>query len=392
MKDFRKYRDHFAQALQQEVIPFWEKHSPDREHGGYFTCLLRDGQIYDTDKFVWLQARQVWTFASLYNQLEARPEWLEMALSGARFLEKHGRNEQGYWYFALAQDGRPLVQPYNIFSDCFAAMAFGQLYQVTQNEAYATIARQSFQHVLDRRDKPKGPYDKLVPGSRPLEGFALPMILCNLCLELEPLLDTQLVETTIDECIHTVMERFYDPDTGLVLENIAADGTLSNTFAGRLLNPGHALEAMWFIMDLGERRQDQALIQTALERALFMLDYGWDEQEGGLFYFLDRLGYPPEQLEWDQKLWWVHLESMEACLKGYLHTGDERSWTWFERLFAYSWPRFRDESYGEWWGYLKRDGTPLHTAKGGKWKGCFHVPRALWHNWQTLEKIMAQDG
>jgi N-acylglucosamine 2-epimerase len=390
MKKLTLYRDHFAQALQTEIIPFWETHSPDPEYGGFFTCLLRDGQVYDTDKFVWLQARQVWTFSMLYNQWEARSEWLELAKLGADFLLKHGRDERGYWYFALARDGQPLVQAYNIFSDCFAAMAFGQLYLATGTPQYAEIARTTFLNILKRQENPKGIYNKLVPDSRPLKSFALPMILCNLCLELEHLLDKPLVETTIDQCIHTVMEQFYDPASGLMLENIQADGKLSNSFAGRLLNPGHALEAMWFIMDLGERRQDAALIQQANERALFMLDYGWDQKQDGIFYFMDRLGYPPEQLEWDQKLWWVHLEAMEACLKGYLHTKNEANWQWFERLFDYSWPRFRDEKHGEWYGYLKRDGSPLHTAKGGKWKGCFHVPRAIWHNWQTLDKIITE--
>ena len=390
MKPFHRYRDHFAKELRTSIIPFWEKHSPDTEYGGYYTCILRDGQIYDSDKFVWLQARQVWTFSMLYNQLEAREEWLQLARSGADFLLKHGRDQHGHWYFALTRDGRPLVQPYNIFSDCFAAMAFGQLYLATGTPPYAEIARTTFLSILNRQQNPKGIYNKAVPDSRPLQSFALPMILCNLCLELEHLLDKQLVEETIDQCIHTVMDQFYDPSSGLVLENIQTDGQLNNSFAGRLLNPGHALEAMWFIMDLGARRQDSTLIQEANERALFMLDYGWDQKQDGIFYFMDRLGYPPEQLEWDQKLWWVHLEAMEACLKGYLHTRDERNWQWFERLFDYSWTHFRDAKYGEWYGYLKRAGNPLHTAKGGKWKGCFHVPRAIWHNWQTLDKIISE--
>jgi N-acylglucosamine 2-epimerase len=373
-----KYIDTFSKELTEHVIPFWEHHSPDREYGGYFTCLLREGKVYDTDKFIWLQARQVWTFAMLYHKMEKRPEWLNLAQLGADFLERHGRDAAGNWYFSLRQDGQPLVQAYNIFSDCFAAMAFGQLYQATGIARYAEIARTTFERILARQDNPKGVYNKLVHGTRPLKSFSLPMILCNLCLELEPLLDQHLVETTIDHCIDTVMNTFYDEDSGLVLENVQPDGQLSDTFEGRLLDPGHALEAMWFVMDLGERRSDSALIQQAMERALFMLEYGWDKEAGGLFYFMDRKGAPPQQLEWDQKLWWVHLEAMEACLKGYLHTRDQRCADWFERLYEYTWPRFSDPEYGEWFGYLKRDGTPLHTAKGGKWKGCFHVPRALW--------------
>lgn len=385
-----QYRDFFREELLEHVVPFWEKHAPDREAGGYFTCLLRNGDVYDTDKFIWLQARQVWTFSTLYQKVEARQEWLDLALHGADFLEKHGRDENGNWYFSLQRDGKPLIQPYNIFSDCFAAMAFGQLHQATHIERYGQLARSTFTNILHRQHNPKGPYNKRVPGTRPLLGFSLPMILCNLCLELEPLLENDLVEKTIDACIHTVMDQFYDPHSGLVLENIQPDGSLIDTFEGRLLNPGHALEAMWFVMDLGQRRSDAKLIRAATERALYMAEYGWDQQYGGLFYFMDRKGYPPQQLEWDQKLWWVHLEAMEAMLKGYLHTGNAVCWTWFERIFAYCWSRFRDPEYGEWLGYLKRDGQPLHSAKGGKWKGCFHVPRGLLHGWQVLEALSQQ--
>lgn len=387
----QRYTDTFYTELTRHVIPFWERHSPDRERGGYFTCLLRDGRAYDTDKFIWLQARQVWTFSMLYNRLDQRPEWLELAQLGAGFLEQHGRAPNGDWYFSLRRDGQPLVQPYNIFSDCFAAMAFGQLYQATGTGRYADIARSTFHRILERQNNPKGQYNKLVPGSRPLRGFSLPMILCNLCLELEPLLEASLVERTIDDCIHTVMGLFYDQETGLVLENVQPDGQLSDSFEGRLLNPGHALEAMWFVMDLGVRRQDAALIRQATERALRMLDYGWDPEHGGLFYFMDRLGHPPQQLEWDQKLWWVHLEAMEACLKGYAQTGMEGCAEWFERLYEYAWPRFSDPEHGEWFGYLNRQGEPLHTAKGGKWKGCFHVPRALMGCWEVLQSLNAAE-
>jgi N-acylglucosamine 2-epimerase len=84
-----------------------------------------------------------------------------------------------------------------------------------------------------------------------------------------------------------------------------------------------------------------------------------------------------QQLEWDQKLWWVHIETLVALAKGYTLTGDTRCLSWFEKVHDYTWEKFRDPMYGEWFGYLHRNGEPLHTAKGGKWKGCFHIPRGL---------------
>lgn len=387
MENFDKYSSQYKDELLQNIIPFWLKNSPDNESGGYFTCLDREGKVFDTDKFVWLQGRGVWMFSMLYNNLEARPEWLDYAQHGADFLQKYARADDGTWYFSLTREGKPLIQPYNIFSDCFATQAFGQLYKATKNETYAEIARKTFYSILARKDNPKREWTKAVAGTRPLKNFALPMILCNLSLEIEHLLEKSVVDDLITACVNEVMEVFYDQETGLILENVTPDGQFSDSFEGRLLNPGHAIEAMWFIMDLGERLKDDALIQKAKDITLRTLEYAWDEKHGGIFYFMDIQNKPLLQLEWDQKLWWVHIETIIALLKGYLHTGDERCWQWFEKVHDWTWEHFPDSEFGEWYGYLHRNGEPLLTLKGGKWKGCYHIPRGLYQCWQTLEKL-----
>ena len=60
----------YRENLLNDVIPFWLEHSKDEEYGGYFTCLDRKGHVYDTDKFIWLQCREAWCFAMLYNWLK----------------------------------------------------------------------------------------------------------------------------------------------------------------------------------------------------------------------------------------------------------------------------------------------------------------------------------
>jgi N-acylglucosamine 2-epimerase len=370
-----------------DVIPFWLKHSKDKELGGYFTCLDSKGTVYDTDKFIWLQCREVWCFAMLYNRVEKKQEWLDFALHGAEFLKKNGRYPQGDWYFSLNRGGTPLTEPYNIFSDCFASMAFGQLFQATNTKEYADIAVETFYNILRRQENPKGKYSKVYPGTRSLQSFALPMILCNLVLEIEPLLDPVLVEDIIAKGIHSVMDVFYQPESGLILENVTMDGNFSDSFEGRLLNPGHGLEAMWFVMELAKRSRNKELIRKAVDTTLNILNYSWDKEYGGIFYFLDIKGHPPQQLEWDLKVWWVHMETIISLLKGFLLTGDKRCWEWFEKVHAYTWKHFPDPKNGEWWGYLNRRGEVLLPLKGGKWKGCFHVPRGLYQSWKTLEAI-----
>jgi N-acylglucosamine 2-epimerase len=373
--------------LLQNILPFWLRHSKDEKNGGYYTCLGKYGEVYDTDKFMWLQGRQVWCFSYMYHNVEQKEEWLQMALHGAAFMEKYGRDEQGNWYFSLTADGKPLVQPYNIFSDCFAAMAFAALDKASPNPRYQKIAVDTFENILKRQHNWKGIYNKSYPGARPLKNFSLPMILCNLSLELEHVLGANRVNSFIPVVIHEVMDVFYQPERGCILENVNPDGSFADCFEGRLLNPGHAIEAMWFIMDLGKRMQDKQLIEKAKNIMLDTLERGWDKEYGGIFYFLDVKGHPPQQLEWDQKLWWVHVEALVALAKAYTYTTDERCAKWFTILHEYSWKHFKDPGYGEWFGYLNRRGEVLLSLKGGKWKGCFHIPRSLYQVWQTLDGI-----
>lgn len=386
--DFKQISSRYKRELLENCLPFWLEHSQDKEYGGYFSCLNRDGSVYDTDKFVWLQGREVWMFAMLYNNVEKNQQWLDCAIQGAEFLKNYGHDENWDFYFSLDRKGNPLVQPYNIFSNTFACMAFAQLAKATGNDEYALIARRIFGRILERRSNPKGQWCKAYPGTRPMKDFALPMIICNMALEIEDILeDKSVLEQTIDTCLHEVFDVFYQPELGCMLENVSSvDGAPVDCFEGREINPGHDLEALWFMMNLGVRRGDKALIEKCVEISLRVIERGWDKEFGGIYYFLDAKGVPQQKLEWDQKLWWVHIESAIAMLKGYQLTGNEKCLEWFLKLDAYLWDNFKDKEYPEWFGYLNRRGEVLLPLKGGKWKGCFHVPRGLYQIWQLAEK------
>lgn len=381
-----KYAKIYKDALLDDVIPFWEQYSLDSEHSGYFTCLDSQGNVFDTDKFTWLQGRQAWMFSLLYNQVEAKSSWLNIAKSGIDFLENHAKDSDGNFYFSTSREGSALVQPYNIFSDCFAAMAFAQYAKATNDEAYSALARDTYHNILNKQHNPKGIYEKST-GNRQLKGFSLPMILSNLVLELEHILEKEEIEQTLDQCIKEITNDFLDSSLGIIRENVELDGSPSDTFQGRLINPGHGIEAMWFLIDIGVRRQDKSLIELAAKTIITTLEYSWDKEFGGIFYFMDIKGHPPLQLEWDQKLWWVHLETLVALTKAMEHIDDHRLSDWYTKVHQYSWDHFPDPKYGEWYGYLNRQGEPLLELKGGKWKGCFHVPRAMYQCWKTFERI-----
>ncbi len=387
MTNFKQLAKQYKDELLDSVLPFWLENSQDKEFGGYFTCLNRDGSVFDTDKFIWMQGREVWLFSMLYNKVEKRQEWLDCAIQGAEFLKKYGHDGNLNWYFSVTREGEPIVDPYNIFSYTFATMAFGQLAIATGNQEYADIAKKTFDIILSKVDNPKGKWNKMHPGTRPMKNFALPMILCNLALEIEPLIDPDYLNKAIEESINTTLEFIRPELGGIVVENIGVDGQLVDSMDGRHMNPGHSIESMWFLMDLGKRLNRPELIEKAKDTALLMAEYGWDKEFGGIFYFMDLKGYPTQELEWDQKLWWVHIETLITMLKGYQLTGDERCLEWFNRVHDYVWTHFKDPEHPEWFGYLNRRGEVLLSLKGGKWKGCFHVPRGLYQCWQILETL-----
>ena len=380
----------YKNELNNQIIPFWIDNSLDNEYGGYLTCLDDVGDVYDYDKFIWLQCRQMWMFSYLYENQANNINYLEVAKLGESFLTKYGHDGNYDWFFSLDRKGNPLVQPYNIFSNTFAAMAYGRLGLITGDENLIDISRKTFQRILDREKNPKGKYNKLYPGTRPLKNFSLPMILCNLTIELGEIIDQSISEPLIERVTKVITEEFYSKEYGLVHENIHENGSFSDSYDGRLINPGHSIESMWFLMEIAEKQSNTELISKAVQITLNTLEFGWDKQYGGIFYFLDIKNKPLQQLEWNQKLWWVHIETLIALIKAYRLTGDKKCLEWFTIVHDYTWKNFRDsKNKGEWFGYLNRDGSRLLDLKGGKWKGCFHVPRGLYKISKILTDINA---
>jgi N-acylglucosamine 2-epimerase len=187
------------------------------------------------------------------------------------------------------------------------------------------------------------------------------------------------------------MGIFLDRSRGIFFEQMAPDGSHVDSFEGRLINPGHGIEAAWFLMEIARRRNDRRLADELVGVLLRTLEIGWDHEYGGIMYFLDAHGHPPQQLEWDQKLWWVHCEALVALLLGHRLTGSAECLGWFQRVHEYTWSRFPDPERGEWYGYLNRRGEVLLSLKGGKWKGCFHLPRMLFLCAGLLDEIAAGD-
>ena len=383
----RIYRD----TLLNDVIPFWLKHGLDRKHGGIITALDRDGEVLDTDKSIWFQGRAAWMFATLFNTVEPRAEWLTAAQSCVDFLRAHGFGKNGKMYFTVTRDGKPLRMRRYVFSESFAAIAFAAYAKATGDQSAARDAVKTFTTFLRYSTKPGLIAPKVDPATRPMKGLSPLMITIATAQEVRANLgDVKVLGQTctqwIDQSIAEIRRDFLKPKLKALMETVGPNGEIYNHFDGRLLNPGHALECGWFILHEAKLRRDAKLKQIGLKILDWMWERGWDQEHGGLLYFRDVYDKPVQEYWHQMKFWWPHNEAIIATLLAWQMTGDQKYARWHQRIHDWSFQHFADPGHAEWFGYLHRDGEPSNTLKGSLWKGPFHFPRMLLYCWKLLDE------
>lgn len=381
----RSFKQLFEQELFENIVPFWQINSPDRKHGGFYNCLDRDGSVYDTTKHVWLQARQVWMFSKIYNQHEAKPEWLGIAKLGIDFLQNHAIRSDKRLYFSLNESGKPTWIQRKVFSECFYVIALAEFSRAADEPDLMKEAEEQFQIVWNWAKDLSQVGRPLLEGQIPSRNLAVPMILLNVIEELTGGRPSGY-EQQIEDCIKQILLHVHE-NKKTVFETVDKEGQFLDTIEGRLLNPGHAIEAGWFLHQWADILKDDELQQTAINIIRWSHERGWDQKHGGLFYFLDYKGHSPAQLEWFMKLWWPHNEAMIAHLMNFSVTGARQDWNLFKQVQEYSFSHFHDDEHGGWFGYLNQEGEVTHSFKGGPYKGFFHVPRSLWMCYKLLEKL-----
>lgn len=388
---FKDKISRYENELTDSVIPFWEKYCVDTEKGGFFTFLDRDGSVYDTDKFMWMQWRIVYMFATLAQTKYAgkkKEKWLDVARKGYDFLTKHGKDQNGWYYFALNREGKPIVAPYNVASEFFVIMGSAALHEATGEEKYKVSTISSMKNVLGRRENPKGKWNKRLPADKKRLDHGIFMATANLGTILKTSLGIDDFDDQVRDAVDTIFNDFWNEEHGVVFENINVDKTFDlDSCTGRHLIPGHGLESMWFILEHSEVYDRPEIVQKTCKIIKSILEFSWDKEHGGIFYFMDVLGKPHVELQWDMKLWWVHNEALIATMYAYRLSKDPAFLEWFEKIDDWTWKHFPDQEHGEWYGYLNRRGKPTHLLKGGKWKTFFHLPRCLVKCVEQFEKM-----
>ena len=378
------YRFYRSQLLE-DCVPFWLKHSPDPRYGGYLTILERDGTPHGFGKYTWTQAREAYMFSKLYNTVDRNEEWLLASRLGVDFLDAYALDEEGRAYYKLSRDGTPLYsRPWQIFAESFICLAWAEYSRAADQEEYLHKAEQLYWRIIERQKNDELGRSEYV--HTPLyKEHAPSMILINTTQELREIRDdprySEMIRGWVDDELYT----FTWDEGRVMLERIAHDGNpLLTEPEGRSVTPGHALESSWFCLREGLRCQDSSIVERSCQIMNWTMELGWDSEYGGIFNFIDCQGRPPghqdedwgEDQDWDSKVFWVHSEALYALLLAQRATARQVFADWYQKVHEWSFEHFSDPEFGEWFGYLRRDGSISQTLKGSV-KGFFHVPRAL---------------
>ncbi len=358
------------------VAPFWLERGIDREFGGVLSCMSDDGRVLSGDKFIWSQARSVWTFSALYNRIEPRPEFLDAARNSVRFLLAHGRDDRGRWVYHTDREGRVLEGATSIYADCFAIYGLSEYYRATRDEQALTVARQSFDRVVRRIEEPD--FNETMPYPMPPEwrNHGVPMIMTEVAHELGQTLGDPRVEDRAVEYANRIMKYFVKPQRKVLLEFLTRDYQELPAPAGTFVMPGHAIESMWFVLHVARHHQNPDLIQKAAEVIRWHLESGWDNEYGGMFLSRDIAGGEPFLPHSQKKVWWPHVEALYATLLTYELTGQEWCREWYQKVSDWTWSHFPMPNCGEWYQRLTREGQPTMEVIALPVKDPFHLPRA----------------
>ena len=368
----------YEAELYDSLVPFWEKHAVDPKHGDLFTCLDRDGSIYDTFKHVWREWRGCYTFAMLYNGPRHDSRWLARAEAIYAFLYGRTRSSDGVYPFLVDRDGKALKDggPDAVFTHAFAAIACAELFKATGKGEYKAEAESCWRI-----------YRRLAEaGDRPYRQLAHRMIAINVLNVFNRIFGNAYADEV--KAVIAELPAFREGGHGCLLERLKADGRADlETQYGRFISPGHNLEGVSFALDAVRGTGDRSSLPFLLALADAAWDFGWDREGGGGIVYRDVKGLPPWKTEWMLKNYWSCCEAATGMLRAYELTGERKYLDRFREIDTWSWANFRDAEKGGWFQYAPVDGRRAHVYKGGMGIGFFHVPRYLFECIETLERL-----
>ena len=380
-----KYYSQYLNTLNNEVIPFWLKHSKD-ESGAINNCLAEDGTVLSKDRFIWSQGRALWTYSALYNKIEKKQEYLDRANGLFNYLLTVRPEKNQSWNYLYDENGNVKVGPSSIYVDSFVLIGMTEYYKMTKNPIAKEIALELFEHTYELIKNPGsyGVAPRTIPEGMEIHGVY--MVFSFFYHELAMAIGSKEIDDVAVSLANKILTKFYSKEKDAVIEFIRVDGSRQDTAPERLCMPGHTLETLWFLITIFEDRNDKEKILECCRLIKRHAELGWEGQDKGMCLAIDIDGkLPVFRDKADYRAWWVHCEALVATAYAYKHTKDEWFLDMHEKINQFAFSHYPTK-YGEWINWLDSN---LEVAPSAALpvKDPFHLPRALIYMIKLFEKM-----
>jgi mannose/cellobiose epimerase-like protein (N-acyl-D-glucosamine 2-epimerase family) len=372
--------------------------------GGFYHFYKDDGTVYDArTRHLVSSTRFIFNFSMAWRQFQ-EPSDRERVLHGLRFLRDAHRNPAtgGYAWTLDWNNGEKRVtdDTNHCYGLAFVLLAYAHAVNAGVAEARAWL--DETYDLMERRfwepahglyaDEASGDWSTLFP----YRGQNANMHACEAMLAaFEATGDTKFLWRA-ETLAHNITVRQAALYGNLVWEHYDSDWTVdpdynrddkTNIFRPWGYQPGHLTEWAKLLLIM-ERHKDQMagpsdwLLPRAKQLFDAALTKAWDATHGGIFY-----GFGPQDEICDaDKYFWVQAESLAAAALLGARTGDTAYWTWYERIWAYSWEHFVDHEHGAWYRILGPANDKLTDEKSPAGKVDYHTMGACYEVLTVLVK------
>lgn len=381
-QDIRKY---FKDRLENDIIPFWDNRIIDSEYGGYFNCFDEKGNIFDTKKSGWFLGRTIYMYSYLYNNLDKNKNWLKKAKIGVDFLiNKFYLNDYRFALYSN-RDGSILDKTKSIHTDHFVAKGLIEYIVASNDKKHLFFLEKMLDTLFENAKDTKLMEEEGVEKGYKKHSISFMSLL--VAMESRKLFNKKYsneIDYFLNECLYV----FADDRHNAVFEYVNMSSVKKDELAGhaRLIDIGHGFEALWFCMEEGIKRGDTTIVNRAQQALDWLIDLGYDKENGGFYELVDIYNKIPEQkhmysnydgveVKYNDKIWWVQVEILYALLLSGCKLNNKKHYDLFLKHFDYCKKHFVDEDNKEWFSVLSVDNKIKDARKGSMVKGFYHVPR-----------------
>ena len=371
--------------LTENLMPWWMEKAVDPVNGGFYGEVDSDGRpTPDAPKFITLNARLVWTFASVYRVL-GDEKYLAMANRAYAYFAEHFLDrEYGGYYTLLDSRGNVLDDHKFIYGNAFALYGLSEYARATGSEEALSLAWEQARILEKASDTQyKGYYETAARDWTPtpwlrgvnrnptdvktmnshlhlLEAFA-----CHLRVNRNP-----FMRNRVRQLLHIMLNRIVDGDIHHY-----------HCYFDRAWNPtsweisfGHDIEGSWLMLEAAEVLNEAETLRRVRDVGVNMaraaLEEGFTEEGAMLTEFDPVSGHRSKTLSW-----WEQNEAVVGFLNAWEQTGDEAFLDASLQCFEYINRHFIDREKGGWHPTLTLNGDSCSRSKANGWICPYHNSR-----------------